>query len=222
MRRPARSSRFRRFIQRASAGSGKQLQVLVAPGGKRRLTEITLDHLPSGHRLRPVRVRNAAEHQFQADMFGLLLELAGRWSERGNKPDECYWAFVVEAVDFAIANRERPRHRARDRTGRAVWLAGTHPALEPRDAIRAALEAHGIHPQRGNFVAVFDATDLDASLPLLADVGFVAYDNPRMLRTTEAIRRELDNGGLILRYNAGNGLHQRRLALYPGIGNQDA
>jgi GH15 family glucan-1,4-alpha-glucosidase len=42
---------------------------------------------------------------------------------------------------------------------------------------------------------------LDAALLLLPTVGFVPYDDERMVRTTDAIRTELaDPEGLILRY----------------------
>jgi GH15 family glucan-1,4-alpha-glucosidase len=54
---------------------------------------------------------------------------------------------------------------------------------------------------RGAFVQAFGSKALDAALLLLPSVDFVAYDDPRMLRTAEAIRTELDDGhGLIRRY----------------------
>lgn len=46
-----------------------------------------------------------------------------------------------------------------------------------------------------------------AALLLLPAVDFVAHDDPRMLRTVDAVRRELDtDGGLVLRYRAQDGL----------------
>jgi len=226
----AEADAFRRFIQRASAGNGEQLQVLYGIDGKRRLTEITLGHLPGWRGSRPVRIGNAAEHHYQADMFGLLLELSGRWSERGNQPDDAYWQFLVETVDCAIDNWQRPdrgiwevrgepRHFVHSKVmcwaavQRGIEMATRHGLPAPmarwsaaRDAMRSVIETHGIDPKRGNFVAAFDSVDLDAALLLLPEVGFVAYDDPRMLRTTQAIRHELDGGGLILRYNAADGL----------------
>ena len=221
---------FRRFIQRAAAGNGEQLQVLFGIDGKRRLTEVTLDHLSGWRGSRPVRIGNAAEHHYQADMFGLLLELSGRWSARGNKPDDAYWDFLIETVDCAIDNWQRPdrgiwevrgepRHFVHSKVmcwaavQRGFEMADRNSLPAPvarwsaaRDAMRAAIETRGIDARGGNFVAAFDGTDLDAALLLLPDVGFVAYDDPRMLRTTEAIQRELDDGGLILRYTAADGL----------------
>ena len=226
----AEADAFRRFIQRAAAGNGEQLQVLYGIDGKRRLTEITLEHLSGWRGSRPVRIGNAAEHHYQADMFGLLLQLAGRWSERGNQPDAAYWDFLVETVDCAIKNWQRPdrgiwevrgepRHFVHSKVmcwaavQRGIEIAERHglPAPlerwgEARDAMRTAIETRGIDRARGNFVSAFDGTDLDAALLLLPDVGFVAYDDERMLRTTQAIQHELDDGGLILRYVAADGL----------------
>lgn len=231
---------FRRFIQRSSAGSGEQLQVLVGIDGRRRLTEITLDHLPGWRGSKPVRIGNAAEGQYQADMFGLLLELAGRWSQRGNKPDGHYWEFLAQTVDMAVRKWRLPdrgiwevRGAPRDfvhskvmcwaAVQRGIELATMHGLPAPldrwraaRDEIRRAVESRGIDRERGNFVAAFGATDLDAALLLLPDVGFVAYDDERMLRTTEAIRRQLDEGdGLILRYSAADGLRGQEGAFLP-------
>jgi GH15 family glucan-1,4-alpha-glucosidase len=235
----AEADGFRRFIQRSSAGSGEQLQVLVGVDGKRRLTEITLDHLEGWRGSRPVRIGNAADKQFQSDLFGLLLEIAGRWSERGNRPDDDYWNFLIETVDCAIVNWQRPdrglwevrgepRHFVHSKvmcwaaTHRGIELARKHGLPAPlkrwraaREQIRQAVLTQGIDPERGHFVAAFGATDLDAALLLLPDVGFVGYDDERMLRTTEAIHRELDDGGLLQRYTAADGLRGPQGAFLP-------
>jgi len=230
---------FRRFIQRSAAGNADQLQALVGVDGKRRLTEITLDHLAGWRGSRPVRIGNGAEKQYQADMYGLLLELAGRWSARGNVPDEHYWDFLAEMVDAAIEKwplpdhgiweiRAEPRHFVHSKVmcwaavHRGIALAQQHGFKAPLarwgtacDEIRNAIEAHGVDHERGIFVASFGARDLDAALLLLPDVGFVAYDDPRMLATAEAIRRELHADGLIRRYTADDGLRGGEGAFLP-------
>src|SRR3954451_10249061 len=48
----------------------------------------------------------------------------------------------------------------------------------------------------------FGRDDLDAALLLLPTVDFVAYDDERMVRTTDAVREELDDGGLVRRYRS--------------------
>lgn len=221
---------FRRFIQRSSAGSAEQLQVLVAVDGKRRLTEINLEHLEGWRGSSPVRIGNAADTQYQADMYGLLLELAGRWSARGNVPDAQDWDFLAELVDAAVQKwplpdhgiwevRDAPRHFVHSKVmcwtavHRGIALARQHGFKAPlarweaaRDAIRHAVETEGFDAERGVFVGSFGSGELDAALLLLPDVGFVAYDDPRMVRTAAAIAHDLDDGGLILRYRTPDGL----------------
>jgi GH15 family glucan-1,4-alpha-glucosidase len=218
---------FRRFIQRSAAGSAEQLQVLVAVDGKRRLTEIVLDHLPGWRGSAPVRIGNAAARQYQADMFGLLLELAGR---SGEAPGDDDWAFLADMVDAAVERWPLPDHgiwEVRDQSRhfvhskvmcwaavhRGIALARRHGFKAPlerwqqaRDAIRDAVQTQGFDAERGVFVASFGSTAMDAALLLLPDVGFVAYDDPRMVRTAQAIRDELDDGGLVLRYRTADGL----------------
>ena len=226
----AEADGFRRFIQRSAAGSAQSLQVLYAIDGRRRLTETTLDHLEGWRGSRPVRIGNAADKQFQSDMYGMLLELSWQWSERGNVPDSDYWDFLVRIVDAAAARwdhpdhgiweiRDTPRHFVHSKVScwvaldRGLRLAQTHGLHAPtarwrtaRDAIRDAVMRHGVDRERGVFVAAFGRRELDAALLQLPAVGFVAYRDPLMLRTAEAIRDTLSEGGLILRYRVEDGL----------------
>lgn len=222
---------FRRFIMRSAAGSAEQLQVLYGIDGKRRLTEIHIEHLEGWRGSKPVRIGNAAESQFQSDMYGLLLELAWRWSTRGNQIDEAYWGFLVSLVEAAISKwqlpdsgiwevRGEPRHFVHSKVmcwaavNRGICLAESQNLDAPldrwrraRDEIRGAVETNGVDPKGDHFVASFESDHMDAALLLLPEVEFVAYDDPRMLRTVDAVRNELDtDGGLVLRYRAHDGL----------------
>ena len=76
-----------------------------------------------------------------------------------------------------------------------------------RDEIRHAVEERGYDRRRGVFVQAFDRPELDAALLLLPRVGFVADDDPRMVRTVDAVRDELSaDGGLLRRYRVDDGL----------------
>jgi len=221
---------FRRFIQRSAAGNADELQVMYAVDGKRRLTEVELRNLDGWRGSRPVRIGNAASTQYQADMYGLLLELSWRWSTRGNVPSHDEWDFLVEIVNTAIAHweapdqgiweiRDDPRHFVHSKVmcwaavHRGLCLAETHRLHAPfeqwlhaREAIRAAVEADGIDRERGIFVAAFGWREVDAALLLLPQVGFIDYGDPLMRRTALTIRHELDDHGLIRRYRAPDGL----------------
>ncbi|MGX5734199.1 glycoside hydrolase family 15 protein [Bosea thiooxidans] len=54
--------------------------------------------------------------------------------------------------------------------------------------------------EKGHFVSTFDGENLDATLLLLAEIGFVKPEDARYIATVEAIGRELKRGDLLLRY----------------------
>lgn len=215
---------FRRFVERSSAGSAESLQIMYGVGGERRLTEETLDFLEGYRGARPVRVGNAAAGQLQLDVYGELLELSWRWHQRGNSPDDDYWRFLSELVEAASElwqkpdagiweSRGSPRHYVESKVmcwvtlDRGLRLARECMRKAPerrwkkvRDEIREAVESEGYDKERGVFTRAFDGNDLDAALLLLPKMEFVDYKDERMVRTTDAIREELDDDGLTRRY----------------------
>ncbi len=226
----AEADGFRRFIERSAAGSTETLQIVYGVGGERRLTELVLD-LQGWQGVGPVRIGNAAAEQVQLDVYGELLDLAWRWHQRGRSPDDDYWRFLLKLVDAAADRwqepdrglwefRGQPRHFVHSKV--LCWVAldrGLKLAEEclrkaptrrwhkTREEIRTAVETDGYDAGRGVFVQAFGHKVLDAALLLLPSVDFVAYDDPRMLRTADAIRTELDDGhGLILRYRSDDNL----------------
>ena len=72
--------------------------------------------------------------------------------------------------------------------------------------MREAIETRGFDADRGVFVRSYESKAMDAALLLLPSFEFVDYDDERMVRTTDAIREELDHNGLLLRYREGDGL----------------
>lgn len=69
-----------------------------------------------------------------------------------------------------------------------------------RGEIREAVESEGYDEGRGVFTQSFGGKDLDAALLLLPRVDFVDYRDERMVRTTDAIREDLADDGLLKRY----------------------
>jgi GH15 family glucan-1,4-alpha-glucosidase len=226
----AEAEGMRRFIQRSASGNASELQVLYAVDGKRRLPEIDLPKLDGWRGSRPVRIGNGAAQQFQADMYGLVMELSWRWSERGERPDDNYWGFLTEIVEVAIARRHlpdrglwevrsRPMHFVHSKVmcwaavDGGIALAEKYELPAPLDrwrqeldAMRRDIEKRGYDRKRGVFVRSYGSTELDAALLLLPAVDFVAWDDERMVRTTKAIRKHLARDGLIQRYRAKDGL----------------
>jgi GH15 family glucan-1,4-alpha-glucosidase len=61
--------------------------------------------------------------------------------------------------------------------------------------------AQGFDTSRNTFRAAYGSQQLDASLLLLAQTGFVKPDDPRFIGTVEAIERDLVREGFVMRYN---------------------
>jgi GH15 family glucan-1,4-alpha-glucosidase len=69
------------------------------------------------------------------------------------------------------------------------------------DHMQRVIERHSYNRDLGIFVPTFDGRDLDATLLLLHELGFLAADDPRFVRTVEAVGRSLRRGDLLLRYD---------------------
>lgn len=224
------AKRFLQFIQRSSAGSAEQLQIMYAVDGKRRLTEIELGWLEGYRGSRPVRIGNHAATQIQLDVYGAILEIAWEWHANHHPIDRQYWSFLTDAVNAVCARwqepdhgiwefRSAPRHFVHSKA--MCWGALEHGIrlarenrlrapldrwMRTRDAIRDAIQSAGFDSRRGVFIQAFNDNQLDAALLLLPRIGFIDYDDPRMIRTADAICKELDQDGLILRYKTADGL----------------
>ncbi|HET9163407.1 MAG TPA: glycoside hydrolase family 15 protein [Solirubrobacterales bacterium] len=223
------SDAFRRFIERSAAGHAGDLQVLFGVGGERRLGEEELDHLDGYRGAAPVRAGNGASEQFQLDAYGQILDQSWSWHRRGNSPEDDYWRFLADLVDAACERwrepdrgiwewRGEPRHfvhskalawsaidrgiRIAEDTGREVperWPAA-------REEVREATLARGYDERLGSFLQAFDGDGLDAALLRLPAVGFLEWDDERMVGTVDAIRERLGLDGLLRRYDADDGM----------------
>lgn len=224
------ADRFHQFIKRSAAGRGAELQIMYGVDGKRRLTEIELDWLDGYRQSRPVRVGNKAAKQMQLDIYGELFEMA--WQSHTSKhfEEQHYWAFLTDVAN-TVCNiwthtdhgiwemRSAPVHYVHSKVmcwtalNRAIHLAEENDREAPvshwkaqRDAIRHDVETKGYDQEKGVFVQAYGSQHMDASLLLLPRVGFVEYDDPRMLRTTDAICKELEFDGLLKRYKSPDSL----------------
>ncbi|MFT3742117.1 MAG: glycoside hydrolase family 15 protein [Gammaproteobacteria bacterium] len=214
---------FGRFIARSSHSSAEGLQVVFGVAGETRLQEYTLP-LSGYKRARPVRIGNAAAGQLQFDIYGELLALAWNWHQCGYTPDRAYWDFLVEIIEFICENWTRPDSgiwEMRDHQQHFVlskvmcWIAldcGLKLAhhfqqdvplakwRRLRRKIRQTIETEGYDAKRGIFIQAFGNPHLDGGLLLMPIIGFIEFDDERMIRTTDAIWKELQEDGLLLRY----------------------
>jgi GH15 family glucan-1,4-alpha-glucosidase len=84
-----------------------------------------------------------------------------------------------------------------------------------RERIRADVWDHGFDAGRNHFMRSYEDPGLDASLLLLAQVGFVEPRHPAFVGTVEAVERELLVDGYVLRYDT----HRSNDGLPPGEGS---
>ncbi len=221
---------WRHWLLRAVAGDPDQIQVLYAVDGARRLTEITLDHLPGYADSRPVRVGNSAVDQVQHDVLGEVMDALARVRDLEGGPSEESWALQRALVTDLATRWQEPdngiweiRGELRTFTHSRVmtWVAfdrAVH-AMEEHDLpgpleewrelceqLRSDILEHGYDDERGTFVQHYGSKEVDASLLLLPLFGFLDGDDPRVLGTIKAVEEDLLYEGLVLRYRTESGV----------------
>src|SRR5579859_4175756 len=69
-----------------------------------------------------------------------------------------------------------------------------------RDEINKEVCEKGYDPARGAFMQYYGAAELDASVLLISDVGFLPADDPRVVSTMKVLQRDLVQDGFLRRY----------------------
>ena len=220
---------WRDWLLRAAAGSPDQIQVMYGIRGERNLAEWEIPWLEGYENSKPVRVGNAASNQLQLDVYGEVanallhahlggikpregdLELlatmtdhltniwqkadSGIWEMRGGNKQFTYSKVMAwVAFDRTIKNAER------------FGLHGpTAKWRELRTKIHAEVCREAWSQELGSFTQSYGSKQLDAALLLLPLVGFLPYDDPRVVGTVAAIQKHLMRDGLLLRYDTATG-----------------
>jgi GH15 family glucan-1,4-alpha-glucosidase len=219
---------WRQWLLRALGGDPQNMQIMYGIRGERDLPERELAWLPGYAASRPVRVGNAAADQFQLDVPGEVIETLYLAHENGVARCDSTAALHLRVVDYVAAHWREPddgiwevrggrRHfvhskimawAAVDRTVRLAQAGAL--AMDPADLdalsqLRADIHAEvcdkGYDPIRNTFTQSYGSNDLDASLLLIPRTGFLPPDDPRVVGTVAAVRRELTTAdGLVHRY----------------------
>ncbi len=229
---------WRDWLQRAVAGSPAEMQIMYGLRGERRLTEWEVDWLPGYADSKPVRIGNAAHEQFQLDVYGELMDAFEQGRKGGLSSTDEGWemqrillehvAEIWNKPDSGIwESRAAPRHYVYSKVmawvcfDRAIKAVEKHELTGDIETWRSVAEkihadvcANGFDAERNTFKAAYDSDDLDASLLLLAQTGFIEPTDPRYVGTVEAIERALLRQGFVMRYNT----HRTYDGLAPGEG----
>jgi hypothetical protein len=220
---------YLRYLYNLAAGAGGDLGPVYGIHFERELHEREAEHLAGYRGMGPVRFGNDAWRQRQNDVHGSVVLAAVQlfFDRRLEAPgDAAAFARLEGAGEAAWRLHDQPdaglwefRGRSDVHTYSAVmsWAAcdrlthiATHLGLQDRahlwaeraTKVRESILTHAVHPRHGHFVDAFGSERLDASLLLLADLRFVAADDPRYVATVEAIGRALRQGNYLYRYIA--------------------
>jgi GH15 family glucan-1,4-alpha-glucosidase len=216
------------FINDVIDTARDQIQPCYGISREADLTETIATSLAGYRGMGPVRVGNAAYTQVQNDVYGSLvlaavhlffdhrllrkpaneelydqLELIGRRAvEVFDKPDAGPWELRGSAavhtfssmMCWAACDRMMRISRVMGRTERTEYWSSEAERLKSEIIRRTWSE------KLNSFVSTFDGEELDASLLLMAQIGFVAPTDERYVATVERIGKELKRGDFIYRY----------------------
>jgi GH15 family glucan-1,4-alpha-glucosidase len=214
-------------VVRSSAGG--HVQPLYGIGLEQRLTENIVPHLRGYRGMGPVRVGNQACEHFQHDVYGnivlgaaqafhdhrlfrraditdfIALEAMGEQAWRfHDQPDAGMWELRTRArvhtssslMCWAACDRLAKIAGVLGRPERMAFWRGR------ADVIRGKILEQSWSEKRRAFAESFGGKDLDASVLLMAEVGFIDPKDPRFVSTVEALESTLCDGPFMRRYEA--------------------
>jgi GH15 family glucan-1,4-alpha-glucosidase len=229
---------WREWLVRAVAGAPEQMQIMYGLAGERRLPELDVPWLAGYEGSKPVRVGNGAAAQLQLDVYGELIDALYQACKGGLAGHDIAWRLQCALLEHLAQAwtgpdaglwevRGPPRHFTHSKV--MAWVAfdrgikmiegfGAPGPLERWRELRARIHAevceNGFDRKRKAFVQCYGSQELDASLLQIPITGFLPPEDPRVVSTLEAIRRDLTVDGLVLRYRT----HEAVDGLPPGEG----
>ncbi len=221
------AKRFLNFLLTVNQGKHEDIQIMYGIRGERKLEEKILGHLSGYRNSGPVRIGNSAYIQKQNDIYGILIDaiyLALTKFPSTLDTTEELWTFVrgmVEMVNESWQNPDRgvweirgeSRHFvfskmlswvALDRGCKIARLVGKTSYLDAwsslKEEIRNDILEKGWNPVIESFTQSYGTRDLDASLLLMEDYGFIEAADPMYVSTVLNIRSSLCKNGMVFRY----------------------
>jgi GH15 family glucan-1,4-alpha-glucosidase len=216
---------WREWLLRAVAGRPDQARIMYGIAGERRLPEWIAEWLPGYRDSPPVRIGNEAANQLQLDVYGEVMDALHQARHGGLGPHESGWAVQIAFLGYLERAwklpdksiweiRSEPRHFTFSKV--MAWVAfdraiksaeefkldgPLHRWRRLRQAIHAEVCGRGFDPAQNSFVQSYGSAELDASLLLIPELGFLPPDDPRVRGTVEAVERRLTVDGLVRRYD---------------------
>jgi GH15 family glucan-1,4-alpha-glucosidase len=176
-----------------------------------------------------VRIGNAASGQLQLDVWGEMMDalhVARAGGLASSMPDwqlqcralrhlETIWAEPDDGIWEVRGGRQQFTHSklmawvAFDRSIKDAERYSLEAPIDRwrniRDQISAMILDQGFNSKKQAFTQTFRGEELDASLLLIPQVGFLPIEDRRVTTTIEAIERELLVDGFVMRYRSQSG-----------------
>jgi len=221
------AKRFMGFIKRILKTKADSFQIMYGIDGSRTLKEEILPHLSGFENSRPVRIGNAAYVQRQNDSLGYLMDVIYNYYIHfpGTLDEiEEMWEVVKNIVKTVYVDwrntdqsiwefRNREKHYVFSKT--MCWVALDRASSiakflnkteyetewkEEATLIKEDIFAHGWNETIQSFTQSYDNSDVDSSLLLMEQYGFIEPDNEKFIKTVKRIKEELFHEGLMYRY----------------------
>ena len=218
---------FINYIVELIPDKDEKLQIMYGISGEKILTEEILDHLAGYENSKPVRIGNAAYSQKQNDIYGILMDAIHAEMEQFpsdfDRAEEI-WSLVKSIVWVVRTHWQEPdkgiwEFRSEDRhftfskllcwvaVDRAIKIAKllakneiAHKWLTLSEQIRYDIHRHAWNEEVQAYTQAYGTKNLDASVLLMEQYGFVSPSDDRFIKTVRAIEKELSFEGLLYRY----------------------
>ena len=208
---------------------GGHIQPLYGIGLEREMPESVMEHLDGYRGMGPVRIGNQAQEHFQHDVYGNVvlgaaqafhdqrllhraglaeftqLEQVGEQARRTyDKPDAGMWELRTRArvhtssalMCWAACDRLGKIAQVLELPERVTYWQGHAQVMQERILRESWSE------ERQSFAESFGGRDLDASVLLMIEVGFIDPKDPRFIATVDALETSLCDGPYMRRYEA--------------------
>jgi alpha,alpha-trehalase len=221
------AQRFLVYLKGILKSKNDSFQIMYGIRGERELAESELTHLEGYESSKPVRIGNAAYSQRQNDVFGYLVniihqyyeffpgtldEIEDMWeivrnisrtiSTHWEKPDQGIWEIRSDEKHYVFS--KVMSWVAMDRAAKIAGLLNKKYYFDGwrgiADDIKEDVMRNGWNERLQTFTQTYSNQDLDASLLLMAEYGFLTADDPRYQKTVLAVKNALFHNGLVYRY----------------------
>lgn len=219
--------RFLIYIEGILRSKVDSFQIMYGIRGERELRETDLPNLSGYENSKPVRVGNSAYIQRQNDVFGYLLnviyqyyeflprtlaEIEDMWeivrnisrtvSTHWEKPDKGIWEIRYDEKHYVFS--KVMSWVAMDRASKIACLLNKKYYAESwkgiANDIKEDVLKNGWKEDLQSFTQTYDNSNVDASLLLMAEYGFIDAHDIKYQKTVIAVKKALLNNGLMYRY----------------------